>query len=110
MYFSGRVGGAGLLICCKGGYDDDEDDDDDGEEEELCILAGEGGGGERAAAGRRGQDMVATLPARVAAHGTARSCILYLYFTFCIYVVDFSTGYGRTLCTTLHDFCVFQHF
>ena len=41
-----------------------------------------GGGGDQAASGRRGQDMVATLPARVAAHGTARSCILYLYFTF----------------------------
>ena len=54
--------------------------------------------------------MVATLPARVAAHGTARSCILYLYFTFCIYVVDFSTGYGRTLCTTLHDCLCFPTF
>ena len=43
--------------------DDDEEEDEEEKEEELCILAGEGGVGEQAAAGRRGQDMVSTLPA-----------------------------------------------
>ena len=78
------------------------------EEEGFCILAGEEATKLLLAAGGRiwSQHCPRALP-----HTALQDLVVFSFiFYICINVVDFSTGYGRTLCTTLHDCLCFPTF